>query len=932
MTGPDQSPTNSTAPQRTLTEPTLSPRGNEASAVAPSAALPYELLDKLGQGGMGVVYKARQPGLNRIVAIKRLLPDAGVPARARFTIEAQAVAQVQHPNIVQIYEIGEADGLPYFSMEYVPGANLAAKLAGTPQDPGLAAQLVEVVARAVQAAHEHGIIHRDLKPSNILLSNDGTPKVSDFGLAKRLDDESGQTKTGDVFGTPSYMAPEQAAGLTKEVGPLADVYALGAILYELLTGRAPFKGASILDTLEQVRTVEPVAPRALQPPVPRDLETICLKCLQKEAARRYGSAQKLADDLRRFANGEPIHARPVGGGERLWRWCRRNPTVASLISAVALLLVLTAVVSLAALVRVNAARQAADRDADHARRALALANRTLDAAVNKITENPKLRDRGFFELRKDLLGDVLPHYAELAALQTDEPRLEAERARAFGKMGTIHMAHGDSEQAVREYREMESVFTSLLERHPGEPAYRYAAAVSQNDLAALLAQHGALEEARGALERGDHLAEPLVRDHPEVADHHLVRIRLRLARAGLVDGEGHHEATLAALREAGEWEADAESRFPGQTEFRALLGQILTRRGTCYFEMGQFTEAEQSQRQALDVIRPLGEGPSATLEQKERLAVAGLLLGNALNAQKRYREARTAKQEAVAQFESLCREAPNVPGLQEQQAKAQTNLAATLEELGQANEAADLRRRAVDTFEKLAAGFPANSDFRENIGLFYSVVGAAEYQHGRYGSALEWFTRATTYLEPIFHDGPHTALLRTKLAEAHAGSGGSLFGLKRYAEAIAELDRAQALDADKARMQVDTLRRLAIVLIQQEMVPALSLARAGDHVKATALAMTFAKGPNAHPEMDYNAACVFAICVGKVKDRDSVAAAGYATQALELLRHAQAGGLFKDAKRMGQLEKDHDLDPLRERAEFKKVIEEAKTKPGVSRP
>jgi tetratricopeptide (TPR) repeat protein/tRNA A-37 threonylcarbamoyl transferase component Bud32 len=902
----------------------MPPRDNEVSAHAPSAGLPYELLEKLGQGGMGVVYRARQPGLNRIVAIKRLLPDAGGTAQARFTIEAQAVARVQHPNIVQIYEIGEADGLPYFSMEYVPGTNLAARLASTPQGPRFATPLVEAVARAVQAAHEHGIIHRDLKPSNILLTGDGTPKVTDFGLAKRLDDDSGQTKTGDVFGTPSYMAPEQAAGLTKEVGPLADVYALGAVLYEMLTGRPPFKGASMLDTLEQVRTVEPVAPRALQPSVPRDLETICLKSLQKEPARRYGSAQELDDDLHRFANGEPIRARRVGPGERLWRWGRRNPIVGGLISVVAFLLVLTAVVSLVALVRVNAARQAADRDAEHARRALALANSTLDAAVNKITENPKLRDRGFFELRKDLLGDVLPHYAELAALQTDDPRLEAERARALGKMGTIHMALGESEQAVRDYREMESVFGSLLMRHPEEPAYRYAAAVSQNDLAALLAQRGALEEARAALDRGDELAGRLLRDHTEVAEHHVVRIRLRLSRAGLVDGEGHHEATMAALREAEEWEADAESRFPGQAEFRALLGQILTRRGTCYFEMSRFTEAEQSQRQALDVIRPLGEGPSATLEQKERLAVTGLLLGNALNAQKRYQEARTAKLEAVAQFESLCREAPNVPGFLEQQAKAQTNLAATLEELGQAKEAAELRRRAVDTFEKLAAGFPANSDFRENLGLFYSVVGAAEYQHGRYGLALEWFTRATIYLEPIFHDGPHTALLRTKLAEAHAGRGGSLFGLKRYAEAIAELDRAQALDADKARMQVDTLRRLAIVLTQQEMVPALSLARAGDHVKATALAMELAKGPNAHPEMDYNAACVFAICAGKVKDRDSVAATGYATQAIELLRHAQAGGLFKDAKRLRQLEKDHDLDPLRERADLKKILDEAK--------
>ena len=263
---------------------------------------------------MGVVYKARQVRLNRPVALKMILAGAhaGAEAAARFLAEAEAVAKLQHPNIVQIFHIGEHDGLPYFEMEYVGGGSLADRLDGTPRPPREAARLVETLAGAMAEAHRLGIVHRDLKPANILLTPEGAPKVADFGLAKLLNVESGLTRTDSILGSPSYMAPEQAEGKTKEVGPAADVYALGAILYELLTGRPPFRGATVLETLEQVKTAEPVPPSRLVPGLPRDVETIALKCLQKDPGRRYESAAALAEDLRRFLAGEPIVARPVG--------------------------------------------------------------------------------------------------------------------------------------------------------------------------------------------------------------------------------------------------------------------------------------------------------------------------------------------------------------------------------------------------------------------------------------------------------------------------------------------------------------------------------------------------------------------------------------------------------------------------------------------
>jgi WD40 repeat protein/serine/threonine protein kinase len=325
-------------------------------AASGSPTIPgYEILSILGRGGMGIVYKARQVHLKRLVALKMILGGSSATDRelARFRIEAEAVACLQHPNIVQIHEIGEHEGLPYFSLEFVDGGSLAQQLNGTPQLAQFAAQLVETLARAMHVAHEHGIIHRDLKPANILfqrsevgnqksgeaarsassgprpLTSDFCPKITDFGLAKQLDSPSGQTRSGDVVGTPSYMAPEQALGQVHEIGPRTDVYALGAVLYEMLTGRPPFQGETPVETLLLVAGEEPVPPRRLQPRVALDLETICLKCLEKDPRKRYDTALELADDLGRFLRQEPILARPVGRGEHLWRWCRREPVLAT---------------------------------------------------------------------------------------------------------------------------------------------------------------------------------------------------------------------------------------------------------------------------------------------------------------------------------------------------------------------------------------------------------------------------------------------------------------------------------------------------------------------------------------------------------------------------------------------------------------------------
>lgn len=364
----------------------------------------YEILGELGRGGMGVVYQARQLGLQRTVALKMIRTgiQAGPKELARFRAEAAAIARLQHPNIVHVYDVGEAAGWPFFVLEFVDGGSLAQHLQGKPQPVRPAAQLVETLARAVHAAHVNGVIHRDLKPGNILLQRAESgesrvesrkealtrsgrsqrtpvldsllsafrPKIADFGLAKcaggdgETQDLRGPTVTGELLGTPNYMAPEQAMIPRQPVGPAADVYALGAILYELLTGRPPFSGETPLSTVLQVLHNEPVSVTSLQSNVPRDLETICLKCLRKEPRKRYASALDLAEDVQRFLRDEPIRARPVPLVEKLWRWVRHHPLPTGLLAA-GLLAPVVALIALsllsARLVRSSALESAAQQ-------------------------------------------------------------------------------------------------------------------------------------------------------------------------------------------------------------------------------------------------------------------------------------------------------------------------------------------------------------------------------------------------------------------------------------------------------------------------------------------------------------------------------------------------------------------------------------------
>jgi eukaryotic-like serine/threonine-protein kinase len=366
-------------------------------ANAPPSPPGYILDQELGRGGMGVVYLAKQVKLNRTVALKLILAGAhaGEMALKRFRDEATLSARFQHPNIVQVFETGEIDGLPFMALEFCGGGSLDQALRGTPRTPAEAAKIAETLANAVHHAHSHGVLHRDLKPQNVIFTKEGQPKLMDFGLAKCLETEDTNTRSGSVLGTPSYMAPEQAEGRIRDLGPATDVYGIGAILYEMLTGRPPFRAASAVDTIMQVVHNEPVPPRQLQPILPRDLETICLKCLAKEPKNRYASAQELAQDLQRFQNGEPIKARPIGVVGKMFRWTKKHPALAMLlITLVAVLLVFSSEVFSLLRSREQELREFSIRknasDARHVASTVLLRMQRVANAVERAAEEPEL--------------------------------------------------------------------------------------------------------------------------------------------------------------------------------------------------------------------------------------------------------------------------------------------------------------------------------------------------------------------------------------------------------------------------------------------------------------------------------------------------------------------------------------------------------------
>jgi tetratricopeptide (TPR) repeat protein len=778
----------------------------------------FDIRDKLGEGGMGVVYLARQVPLNRLVALKMIL--AGTLARreekARFLSEAEAVAALQHPGIVQIHEFGTHDGLPYFSLEYCSGGSLAKKLAGTPLPPAEAAVTVERLARAMQAAHDAGVVHRDLKPGNVLLTADGTPKITDFGLAKRVEGDSGLTQSGAILGTPSYMAPEQATE-SRTVGPPADIYALGAILYECLTGRPPHKAATPLDTVLHVIEHEPAAVRRLNPKVPADLETICHKCLQKDPARRYPTAAALADDLGRWQRGEPITARPVGHTERAWRWCRRNPALAGSLAAVVVVVALGVVGLSVGLVKVDRLRRTAEGERDRAVAARAGTRDVLDMAVSGLTGDAAAAQKELSPELKKLFDAVLPYYEQFAA-EPGEDREGLDRlAKAHDRLARIHLRLGNLDRAAAVHRKAGELYTRLVAENPQAPTLRARLAASFGDLALAYYKANRLPEAAAAWTRSLEAQEALA------------------------------------------------AQFPDDPSYRIDVGRTLSNLGVLYANQKDWPAAEDAFRRALAVKEKLAnEAPKAVI-YREDLAAARDNFGGLLKERGKPAEAEPYLRQAIADNRALNATIPRNPRLQQKLARSLANLADLLAATNRPADAETAFRQAIAIEESLASAFPGQVDYAVELANSYAGFGDLVLARGDTAGAVQWFSKAIDRLTPVVRAAPREVGARQLLVSNYRSRAAASVRLRQFAAALPDFDRALEFGGGSSANELRLGR-------------ADCLARFGRAAEAAAEVEKIASAKNVDAGTLYDCAC--ALSVASAADDSAEAYAGRAVEFL----------------------------------------------------
>jgi tetratricopeptide (TPR) repeat protein/tRNA A-37 threonylcarbamoyl transferase component Bud32 len=772
---PDDSPdTDSGGPQRTVTDAAGRSFGD------------YEILGELGRGGMGTVYKARQRPLNRTVALKFLRPDSSRVDEARFRNEAETVAQFDHPHIVPVYEVGEHGGQLYFTMKLVEGGSLAQHLGRFGADPRAAVALLAPVARAVHYAHQRGVLHRDLKPSNVLLDRDDRGYVADFGLARRLDAGGDLTRSGTLVGTPHYMAPELADHRKGVAMVAADVYGLGAVLYAVLTGRPPFRGQTVLETLDQLKSADPDPPRRLNPRIDRDLETVCLTCLAKDPARRYASAAELADDLERWLAGEPVRARRVGRWERAWKWVRRNPAVAALLAVV----VLAGVTLMAGALWSNARlRDAAERERGHAARATRernAARRAVDDMYTQVAEKWLAHQPRLQPLQREFLEKALRYYQEATETDDDSPKAAGELAEAYLRVGRIQGELGASAKAEEAYRRA----VEVVERAGGEePAGRAALAVAWGRLSGLLIHSGRHADAGEAAQKAITLYEQAAAGQDGPSDRGVLAyyygslgqslegrgdlagaeeafrkaLKIREEQAARAQAEPQYQAQLALdLRELArvlfatqrfklalevmERGADAAQRAakgdPGALRYQMDLAGLRLSLAIVYWKSGQLAKAEKSLRGVVEAqTRVVKDYPDVT-QYREDLGSAYNILGIVHDDLGRRKEAEAAYRESIRIKEKLTQDVPTNPLYREDLVQSLNNLTPLLLADKRLREAERVNAEARLHAELLVKGVPQSPNFRKDLARSYWGRADIDLAAGRPGKAAAAWKRA----------------------------------------------------------------------------------------------------------------------------------------------------------------------------------------------
>lgn len=895
--------------------PTVAPALPPVEEIVPG----YEAMGVLGRGGMGIVYRARHRKLKRLVALKMVLSGAHASPEhlARFRTEAEAVARLQHPNIVQIYEVGEHEGQPWFSLEFVEGGTLAQYLARSPQAPRLAAQVIETLARAVHYAHQHGIVHRDLKPANVLLqipearapkaehrgehtgslslektvvgntpseagmprqpaavpepvllTADLCPKITDFGLAKQLEDDSLQTQSGAILGTPSYMAPEQAGGQSHAVGPGADIYALGAMLYEMLTGRPPFKATTIMETVNLVLKEEPVPPRRLQPRVPADLDTICLKCLHKDPLKRYLSGEALAEDLRRFQANEAILARPTSAAERLLKWSRRRPALAGLVAVSAAAMVALLAGWFAFTLQIQKQR---DRAEANYQRALLVVNHMLETASAKTWEyEPRLEEK-----REAMLKKALELFSEFLGEKSTDPEVRQKTARAQQKVADLYRILRQPQDASQHYQEAIDLVGPFQDR----PEWAYVLAECYNWQGEILRSTFSLKRAQEVYAKSRGLLQGLLNQYPDNLTY-----RKDLARS-------HYNSGL--------YFKESDDAKNAAVEFRA----------------------------AIDLLRvsiPQGVAPEVAADMRYAEALSYLNLATVLFGPGKDQEAVDAASKAITLLDDLVAKNPEVPDYRKDLAVAHNNrgnVRARLYRVPPQNaellqQAEDDHRQAVALLAKVRSDYPRYPKFGHELANTFNSLGALLVTRQDKAGARDAWTQATVILDKLAAEHPKAVDFQGDLGMTLGNLGWLLGQEQKWTDARGELNKAITLvqTALKANPKHPDY---SLALRNQY----LNLARTELQLKNHAAAARAAEGLAARKKPDdyYLAARFLAQCLPLVEaDKDLSAddrakySAQYADHAVALLGLARKEGLKSwDAVLTGPL-----FEPLRRQPAF----------------
>jgi tetratricopeptide (TPR) repeat protein/tRNA A-37 threonylcarbamoyl transferase component Bud32 len=760
---------------------TIVPAGLPAPAIGPPG---YELLELLGRGGMGEVYKARHLRLNRLVALKAVWRVEADRAD-RFLVEAEAAARLRHPNIVQIHEIVEAEGRRYLALEYVGGGSLDRRLDGTPRPPRDSAELIRVLALAVQHAHGQGIIHRDLKPANVLLddpvepSSPGpAPKIADFGIARLTDTRDGPTRDGEILGTPAYMAPEQAAGQSERIGPATDVYSLGVILYELVTGRVPFRGLDTIDTLLMVRTQEPVPPRRLNPKVPRDLETICLKCLAKDPARRYATAGGLAEELGRWLDGRPIVARPVGPIGRLGLWARRRPAIAALAAALA-------VVAVAAFAAITVQWRQARANYIASEANLAVAREAIDQ-FTRFGDDRLLNQPHLVPIRREMLEAARVFYQRFADGHSGRPAFREDLARSLYNLGKIEGELGNPGPAIAHLERAAAICDALA--RASAPAfaaeYRALAARCEYQLGAMLMARDELGPARERLERALRRQQALAdaRPTPERLDD-LSRTYDRLGKVSNRAGDHETAATLFAdgLETCDRWARLAPDSEDVAYRRAGLLNGIARAR----VEGGSHAEGEALFHRALELLEALHrEHPENASYAADVLAVSSNLGYMAQNvapvdlerALAYYERSRSLIDRLVALYSSVAEHWERLGILY-------GNLGNVYARLGRADEARALYLSGQDRLRERVRLHPDQPVFHDLLGLLTHHLGRLDEELGDLAGAIVRYAEMERIFREVSRAAPDRPLYRSEYATALQNVAWVALRLGRHDEA-----------------------------------------------------------------------------------------------------------------------------------------------------